>query len=209
MINESKKYSVQEVFQMIGEEYLNRNSDGNKSKADDIEVDGFKVRPISLRYMTFYQKGTKCVCCGKEGTYFQLEADKNSANAEFRRHFNLYAEDGTLITKDHIIPKSKGGVDVVSNMQTMCYPCNKAKGSTCPGFEIEYIIGTTADGKEMRFATMEKAAYHVITSYCKLGSKKVSKEEAVKGAISCVLRLQEAIANNTKYANCFWKKELR
>jgi 5-methylcytosine-specific restriction endonuclease McrA len=199
-----KKYSVQEVFEMIGEEYLNKNNDADQHK-HDIEVDGFKVHPISLRYMTFYQKGTKCVCCGKDGTYFQLDGDESTN----RRHFNLYADDGTLITKDHIIPKSKGGVDRVSNMQTMCAPCNKAKGAFYPGLEREYIIGTKPNGKEVCFATIEKAAYHIAMQDCKLDAKKISKVEAVKGAITCVLRLQAAIENQTPYARCLWRREMK
>lgn len=34
-----------------------------------------------------------------------------------------------LMTKDHIIPKSKGGADDISNYQTMCERCNEAKGN--------------------------------------------------------------------------------
>lgn len=207
-MTEKKRYSIDEVFQMIGEEYLNRNGDGDQHK-HDIEVDGFKVHPISLRYMTFYQKGTKCVCCGKEGAYFQLDSDRNGLNAGTRRHFNLYAEDGTLMTKDHIVPKSKGGVDRVSNMQTMCYPCNKSKGAIYPGLEREYIVGIKPNGKEICFTTIEKAAYHIAIQDCKLEVKKVSKTEAIKGAITCILRLQSAIENQTRYANCIWKKEMR
>jgi hypothetical protein len=204
MVNENKKYSIDEVFQMIGEECLNKTNDADQSKTN-IEVDGFQVHPISLRYMTFYQKGTKCVCCGKEGAYFQLTGDPNTN----RRHFNLYAEDGTLITKDHIVPKSKGGIDRVSNMQTMCEPCNKEKGAFYPGLEKEYIIGTKSNGKEVCFATIEKAVYHIAMQDCKLEAKKVSKVEAVKGAITCVLRLQAAIENQTPYARCLWRKEMR
>jgi hypothetical protein len=208
MTSDSKKYSIEEVFQMIGKEYLCRDGDGNKSRSD-IEVDGFKVRPVSLRYMTFYQKGTKCVCCGKEGAYFQLDSDRNGDNVDSRRHFNLYADDGTLMTKDHIVPKSKGGVDKVHNMQTMCYPCNKSKGATYPGLEREYIVGIKPNGKEICFTTIEKAAYHIAIQDCKLEVKKVSKTEAIKGAITCILRLQSAIENQTRYANCIWKKEMR
>lgn len=208
MANESKKYSVDEVFSMIGDEYLNRNNDRNKHQ-HDIDVDGFNVRPISLRYMTFYQKGTKCVCCGKEGTYFQLDRDRDENGPESRRHFNLYADDGTLMTKDHIVPKSKGGLDVVSNMQTMCYPCNKAKGAFYPGLEKEYIVGTHTSGKEVCFSTIEKAAYHIAINNNKLNAKKIPKEEAIKGAIKCVLCIQGAIENQTRYANYVWTREMR
>jgi hypothetical protein len=130
-------------------------------------------------------------------------------NVDSRRHFNLYAADGTLMTKDHIIPKSKGGIDKVHNMQTMCYPCNKAKGAVYPGLEREYIIGTKANGNEVCFTTIEKAAYHIAMQEGKLEAKKVSKVEAVKGAITCVLRLQAAIENQTPYARCLWRKEMR
>ena len=123
-IIEPKRYEIAEVFGMIGEGNLLRR-DSRLKKSKDVEVDGFKVHPISLRYMTFYQKGTTCVCCGKVGTHFKLCGDDSTA----RRHFNLFADDGTLITKDHILPKSKGGEDTVENLQPMCEKCNAAKGN--------------------------------------------------------------------------------
>ena len=46
---------------------------------------------------------------------------------------NLYAIDENgkevLMTKDHILPKSKGGKDEIDNYQTMCIRCNEAKGN--------------------------------------------------------------------------------
>lgn len=209
MSNESKKYSVEEVFQMIGEDNLNTEcyNKSNKSVENQIEVDGYTVYTRSLRYMTFYQKGLKCCVCGKEGTHFTL--DCSDGDNSMRRHFNLRADDGTLMTKDHIIPKSKGGRDHISNMQTMCCDCNTAKGATYPGLEREYIVGTHTNGKELCFATIEKAAYHIAMNLNKLNAKKISKEEAVKGAIKCVVCIQGAIENQTRYANYIWKKEMR
>ena len=123
-----KKYSIEEVFNLLGQDALNISEVGFRRHRESIEVDGYKVYTKSLRYATFYQKGCKCARCGIEGTYFQLD----SGDQPERRHFNLYAADGTLITKDHIVPKKHGGKDTVDNMQTMCVICNRAKGCHMP-----------------------------------------------------------------------------
>jgi len=34
-----------------------------------------------------------------------------------------------LMTHDHIVPRSKGGKNHISNVQTMCAPCNSKKGN--------------------------------------------------------------------------------
>lgn len=205
MVIEDKKYGIQEVFEMIGQEYLNGNNDDHKCDAD-IVVDGFKVHPKSLRYMTFYQKGLKCACCGKEGTHFKLCGYANTN----RRHFNLYADDGTLMTKDHIIPASKGGPDKVTNMQTMCTTCNVAKGSYHPDFKIEYIVGKHENtGNEQVFTTIEKAAYAMVCNYGKINAKAIKKDAAVKMGIGAVVKLLAAIENGTPYCGYIWTKEMR
>jgi len=89
-----------------------------------------KVKMGSLRYKVFHAKGTKCTACGLEGKYFALERFQNCDSC--KAHFNLYgilhgAE--VLITKDHILPKSRGGKDHISNLQTMCITCNTLKGN--------------------------------------------------------------------------------
>ncbi len=84
----------------------------------------------SLRYQTF-KKSLVCKCCGIEGTIMLLELPSNGGKVCVP-HFNLYAErEGGLVqmTKDHIKPKSKGGKDHISNMQTMCARCNELKGN--------------------------------------------------------------------------------
>lgn len=85
----------------------------------------------SHRYELFVQKGITCVECGIEGKYFALERGaKDNPN---RFHFNLYGLDSSggevLITKDHVIPRSAGGKNKMSNYQTMCFNCNKNKAN--------------------------------------------------------------------------------
>lgn len=127
------RYTIEEVFSLLGEEALSITEIGYKRDRVSIEVEGFKVYTKSLRYATFYQKGCKCTKCGREGAYFKLDR----GDSDTRRHFNLYAADGTLITKDHIMPKKHGGKDTVDNMQTMCVVCNRAKGCKLPSNDTQ------------------------------------------------------------------------
>lgn len=79
----------------------------------------YRVRNNSHRYLLFREKGLTCVECGRTANKCFLELPKYHLNP----HFNFYlCSDGKelLFTKDHIIPKSKGGKDVLENYQTMC-----------------------------------------------------------------------------------------
>lgn len=95
-----------------------------------IDFDGDPLKANSQRYTLFFTKGFKCVKCGIEGKYFAKERDPSSNSNKY--HLNLYALDENgkevLMTKDHIIPKSKGGKNKLENYQTMCCRCNNNKG---------------------------------------------------------------------------------
>lgn len=115
-------YSIDEVLSKI----LPISLPKNKAKVD---FDGDLMKMSSHRYHTFVKSGIKCVCCGIEGKYFVKEKFKKDKGY----HFNLYAlnENGEeiLMTKDHIVAKSKGGKDCIENYQTMCITCNNEKGT--------------------------------------------------------------------------------
>lgn len=94
---------------------------------------GKPVYMDSLRYHTFLNSGLVCVGCGLTATFFALETTQFNAENSDHFHFNLYGidEEGdeVLFTKDHIFPKSRGGKNHISNLQTMCAVCNTKKGS--------------------------------------------------------------------------------
>lgn len=211
---EEKRYGIQEVFDMLGEENLKvtRVKHGTRGS---IDVDGFRVKQQSLRYSTFFQKGTKCVCCGKEGTHFRLDVERNvDPESTNRRHFNLYAEDGTLMTKDHIIPKSLGGEDCVENLQTMCKDCNELKRSTPQeDMELELVIATEIQtGKETYYRSIEDAAYKLCMVIRGIGMDKKNKkikQTCVRKAVQATIDLMKAINNKSALCNRLWTIEKR
>lgn len=94
---------------------------------ENIEID---LRTYKFR--TFKRKGINCAFCGIKGSFFALEKNKKDKVSNF--NLQLYALDNNgneiLMTRDHIIPLSKGGrKSSVSNSQPMCYDCNQKKAS--------------------------------------------------------------------------------
>jgi 5-methylcytosine-specific restriction endonuclease McrA len=128
-------YSLEDIFNKI-------NWDKQKSENSNVNFDGDLIYMNSHRYWTFYLKGIKCVNCGIEGKYFAKEKDAESKYEKY--HFNLYAINKhgheILMTKDHIIPKSKGGKDHIDNYQTMCVKCNGKKGNKLEGEMVELQV---------------------------------------------------------------------
>lgn len=90
---------------------------------------GETVKLTSKRYKCFKKKGIRCRC-GLTGKFFAIEKHR-SGNGPY--HLNLYgfSKKGKerMMTVDHIWPKSKGGSNSVSNLQPMCYVCNRKKGN--------------------------------------------------------------------------------
>lgn len=71
---------------------------------DDAQVERGKMNE-SLRYDVFKRDGFRCCICGAT------------------------AQDGAKLHVDHIIPVSKGGKTVMSNLQTLCDRCNRGKSN--------------------------------------------------------------------------------
>ena len=119
LIRKFYSYTPEEVFPLV----LFDNITGR------IDFDGDMIRMHSQRLQLFKKNGCKCIECGIEGVYFVKE--RYSQDNVY--HLNLYAlnedDEKVLMTKDHIIPKSKGGKNILSNYQVMCTICNVKKGA--------------------------------------------------------------------------------
>lgn len=93
------------------------------------KVNGTLVKTHSDRYNIFLDN-QQCVSCGLKASYFAIEKCRQQ---DKHHHLNMYGVDEmnnhVLFTKDHIIPKSLGGANHISNYQVMCSYCNTAKGN--------------------------------------------------------------------------------
>lgn len=102
--------------------FLSSLKDASKENVyETINNVNVNVKITSQRYPVF-KNNTKCVCCGLEASYLSIDKKKGENENTENYHLNMYGlkdSNEMLFTKDHIIPKSKGGKNVQSNYQTM------------------------------------------------------------------------------------------
>ena len=123
-----KAYPVDSILPLIVEKDRTK-----RYKTVRVNLEGFKVK-ISTTRLRLFKKFLKCVECGLEGSIFLLQRGMGEKKRYEMPHLNLYGRNLngilTLMTKDHIVPKSKGGHGSLSNLQTMCALCNCKKGDS-------------------------------------------------------------------------------
>lgn len=122
--NEYRIFSTEEIVQAIRQNEksdsikasLNIDQPDYRSKIDHVSQDDLykhefekqqrdKMSP-SLRYSILKRDNYRCRICGRS------------------------AVDGVQLEVDHIIPVSKGGESIESNLQTLCQECNRGKSNS-------------------------------------------------------------------------------
>jgi 5-methylcytosine-specific restriction endonuclease McrA len=143
------KYNLEDIMPYIGH--------GKPKIALLASGKEYKVKVSSDRLECF-RRNHKCVTCNCIGSVFLLQShvigsrrwqlnclidncewcaiyqDRNQQPGMIDTpHLNMYhvgPRGGlVLMTRDHIVPKCKGGPDKIDNLQTMCTICNNHKGA--------------------------------------------------------------------------------
>ncbi len=103
----STTVNVNDHFAISNAKYLNSRKEYKNTdpfylkKSEKQKLSMPPLKPI--RTLVYERDNFTCVCCGEK----------------------MFS----LLTLDHITPKSKGGKFTVDNLQTMCQRCNNAKGN--------------------------------------------------------------------------------
>jgi len=124
--------------------------DTYSQKENFIKIDKYKVKTKDDRYLNFIKNGFVCSKCGLKGQYANLEFNKRNKN-----HLNVYGvRNGKeiLLTKDHIYPKSKGGLDNIKNYQVLCENCNNKKSDNSPLTLVQALRNGQATKKSVEKA---------------------------------------------------------
>ena len=132
---------VQEVMSLVVD-------DGLRRSVHTFRVENGEEYPVHLNKKTlrvFKRRGVGCVKCGLVGTHFKVGETVSGHYSLFLYGTDKGGEE-VLMTKDHIIPKSWGGPDVMENLQPMCEHCNIEKSATLP----EQVVVAAETWEEFR-----------------------------------------------------------
>jgi len=124
------------LLSLIGERIVFHVPLGGKNFSCVVGADWFQRRHrTGSNRLAVFKKATHCVVCGTEAKEWQM-----SLQSDGEVHLDLKAENGCILTRDHIIPQSKyrfvfgtnKEIDSMQNSQVMCEICNNDKSDTLP-----------------------------------------------------------------------------
>jgi len=127
MITTLARYHVEEVLPLIGH---------GKGKTDFVLPNGLIIRTnVGGSRLECLKRNQECIWCGRKGDIFLLQKPPRGGNS----YLNLFAGH-VLMTRDHIVPQSRGGSNSIDNLATMCEKCNNKKGSRT---SLQFVLKMT------------------------------------------------------------------
>lgn len=144
-----------------------------------VKLDSKYLKRLYMLYKISGKNEIRCPLCGTKASHFRLVQDIAQTNAT-NYYFHLYGfsktKNGTVYMPfniDHILPKSKGGWNIISNFQATCHTCNIKKGAN-----IETNI---EDMQQQQFEFLKaNAAEGFFQSFLKHSSKKIKSQEVIQ-----------------------------
>jgi hypothetical protein len=104
LVEKANKWLMSNEEQASQESEKETSDDEITMRAREAAESRTRVMP-ALRWQVFQRDNWKCVSCGRG------------------------SQDDVMLQVDHIIPRSKGGKNELSNYQTLCHLCNIGKGN--------------------------------------------------------------------------------
>jgi hypothetical protein len=146
-MTETRKKGLRHLAEVPIEEVFARINKGKQKVTFVVDGVNYPVKLVGDR-LRLFSTNRSCAVCGIEGKKMMIDKHFKDRTA----HLNLYAvENGRLVlmTKDHVLPKSKGGKDQMENYVTCCATCNMLKGDACLTPDQIFILREVYNSSEM------------------------------------------------------------
>lgn len=136
-----------------------------------------------------------CWSCGIEANCFIVNKGQNDRmGPPVLDLFAMRVDGPVLMTRDHIIPKSYGGVNDVENLRIGCGPCNHGRGNELEADDIEFMRShPELIGPNPKYKLADN-----VTFVSKSGPAKLTPEEQAERTIKRKAKLKAAKKRKVK-----------
>lgn len=123
-----KQLSIEEGFEVLEQTKHSRLVGGREVS----QCSGWNL------FKTFKGQAIKCWHCGCEADRWIADRGPKHQGSPVLNLYGMRYGELVLMNRDHIIPKSLGGVDTNENLRPACEVCNGGRGNTLTPDELQF-----------------------------------------------------------------------